>query len=103
MPSAVTRLICSSAGATAAAPRSSLKQELAQQGIDLQAPLRKNMPDLRAKAFVSQLMSSRRLVEIVIWQLTERFHIEKARVRDTWLTDLPVNCLPILWDASWEN
>jgi hypothetical protein len=64
--------------------RPSLKQELAQQGIDLQTPLRKNMQDLRPKAFVSQLMSSRRLVETVIGQLTERFHIEKVRARDTW-------------------
>jgi hypothetical protein len=46
--------------------RPALKQALAQQGIDLQAPLRKNMPDLRHKAFVSQLMSTRRLVETVI-------------------------------------
>lgn len=64
--------------------RPSLKQELEQQGMDLQTPLRKNMQDLRPKAFVSQLMSSRRLVETVIGQLTERFHIEKVRARDTW-------------------
>ena len=64
--------------------RPSLKQELAQQGIDLQTPLRKNRQDLRPKAFVSQLMSSRRLVETVIGQLTERFHIEKGRARDAW-------------------
>jgi len=64
--------------------RPSLKQELVQQGIDLQTPLRKNMQDLRSKAFVGQLTSSRRLVETVIGQLTERFHIEKVRARDTW-------------------
>jgi hypothetical protein len=64
--------------------RPNLKQELEQQGIDLQTPLRKNMQDLRSKAFVSQLMSSRRLVETVIGQLAERFHIEKVRARDTW-------------------
>ena len=64
--------------------RPSLKQELAQQGIDLQTSLRKNMQDLRPKAFVGQLRSSRRLVETVIGQLTERFHIEKVRARDTW-------------------
>jgi len=64
--------------------RPSLKQELAQQGIDLQTPLRKNMQDTRPKALVRQLMSSRRLVETVIGQLTERFHIEKVRARDTW-------------------
>jgi hypothetical protein len=42
------------------------------------------MRDPRPKALVSQLMSSRRLVETVIGQLTERFHIEKVRARDTW-------------------
>lgn len=64
--------------------RPSLKQELAQQGIDLQTPLRKNMRDLRSQVFVDQLMSSRRLVETVIGQLSERFHIEKVRARDNW-------------------
>jgi hypothetical protein len=65
--------------------RPSLKQELAQQhGIDLQTPLRKNMQDLRPKALVDQLVSSRRLVETVIGQLADRFHIEKVRARDTW-------------------
>jgi len=29
-------------------------------------------------------MSSRRLVETIIGQLTERFYIEKVRTRDTW-------------------
>ena len=61
-----------------------LKQELSQQGIDLQTSLRKNMQDLRPRAFVSQIMTTRRLVETVIGQLTERFHIEKVRARDTW-------------------
>lgn len=61
-----------------------LKQELLLLGIDLQTPLRKNMQDLRPQAYVKQLMSSRRLVETVIGQLTERFHIEKVRARDTW-------------------
>jgi hypothetical protein len=54
--------------------RPGLKQELAPQGIDLQTPLRKNMHDLRPNAFVRRLMSSRRLVETVIGQLTEPFH-----------------------------
>ncbi len=42
------------------------------------------MQDLRPKAFVSQLLSSGRLVETVIGQLTKRFHIEKVRACDTW-------------------
>jgi len=61
-----------------------LSEELAQQGIELQTPLRKNMNDSRPKAFVKQIMSIRRLVETVIGQLSDRFHIEKSRVRDLW-------------------
>lgn len=64
--------------------RPSLKDELALQGIDLQTPLRKNMQDTRSQAVVKQFISSRRLVETVIGQLSERFHIEKIRARDTW-------------------
>jgi hypothetical protein len=33
---------------------------------------------------VKQLISVRRFVDTVIGQLTERFHIEKIRVRDLW-------------------
>lgn len=61
-----------------------LFEELSQQGIDLQTPLRANMNDPRPKKFVKQLTSSRRLVETVIGQLTERFNIEKVRARDLW-------------------
>jgi len=64
--------------------RPSLKQELAKQGIDLQTSLRKSMQDSRTQPFVGQLMSRRRLIETVIGQLSERFHIEKVRARDTW-------------------
>jgi hypothetical protein len=55
--------------------RPSLKEELARQALDLQTPLRKNMQDPRPKAAVKQLMKARRLVETVIGQLTECFHI----------------------------
>lgn len=61
-----------------------LKEDLAKQGLDLETPLRKNMKDTRPKALVKQFMTIRRLVETVIGQLTERFHIEKVRARDTW-------------------
>lgn len=61
-----------------------LSQELSTQGIDLQTPLRKNMTDNRPVSFVQPLLSARRLVETVIGQLTERFHIEKVRARDLW-------------------
>lgn len=36
------------------------------------------------KTIKNQLVKDRRLVETVIGQLTERFHIEKVRARDTW-------------------
>lgn len=64
--------------------RPQLKEELAVQGIDLQTSLRKNMDDPRPKEMVKALMQKRRLVETVIGQLTERFHIEKVRARDIW-------------------
>jgi len=64
--------------------RPSLKEELAKQELDLQTPLRKNRQDPRPKTAVAQLMKVRRLVETVIGQLTERFHSEKVRARDTW-------------------
>jgi hypothetical protein len=64
--------------------RPELQKELKEQGIYLQTPLRDNMIDERPKNFLKWLMSTRRLVETVIGQLTERFHIEKVRARDTW-------------------
>jgi len=42
------------------------------------------MKEFRPKAFVKQLVSVRRLVETVIGQLTEQFHIENIRARDLW-------------------
>jgi hypothetical protein len=77
--------------------RPSLKEELARQALDLQTPLRKNMQDPRPKAAVSQLMKARRLVETVIGQLTERFHIEKVRARDAGIRPIALfaNCSPI--------
>lgn len=59
-----------------------LKSDLLQKGITLETPLRKNMTETRDKSFVKQLMSTRRLVETVIGQLTERFKIEKVWARD---------------------
>jgi hypothetical protein len=63
-----------------------LSEELKWQDIDLQTALRKNTKDSRDKTLVKQLMSVRRLVETVIGQLSERFHIEKMRARDLWHT-----------------
>lgn len=40
------------------------------------------MSDERPKTFVQQLMKTRRLIETVIGQLSERFSIEKIHARD---------------------
>lgn len=61
-----------------------LKEELAQQGLNLQTPLRVNMQESRSKSFRNWMMKTRRLVETVIGQLTERFQIENNRARDLW-------------------
>jgi len=53
-------------------------------GIDLQTAARFNMKEKRSKKFIKWLVSTRRLVETVIGQLTERFNIEKIRARKIW-------------------
>ena len=50
-------------------------------GIVLHTAVRDNMQETRSPAFIQWLKSKRRLVETVIGQLTERFHIEKVRAR----------------------
>ena len=42
------------------------------------------MRETRHPAFVHQLITTRRLVETVIGQLTDQLHIEKVRARDLW-------------------
>jgi len=64
--------------------RPELQSDLKEQGIYLQTPLRDNMIEERPKSFLKWMMGTRRLVETVIGQLTERFHIEKVRARDMW-------------------
>lgn len=61
-----------------------LKQELFKQEVCLETPLRSNMRDTRDPALVKCMTSTRRLVETVIGQLSERFHIEKVWARDLW-------------------
>jgi hypothetical protein len=53
-------------------------------GIDLQTAVRSNMEEKRGKGFIKWLTSTRRLVETVIGQLTDRFQIEKVRARKLW-------------------
>jgi hypothetical protein len=61
------------------------KNELHQHtGIDLQTAVRSNMAENRSKEFLKWLVSTRRLVETVIGQLTERFQIEKVCARKLW-------------------
>ncbi len=52
--------------------------------VDLQTPTRDNMCDARGKDCNRWITSTRRLVETVIGQLAEQFHIEKIRARDRW-------------------
>lgn len=56
----------------------------AHTNVNLQTPLRSNMIDTRGKDFNRWLTSTRRLVETVIGQLSQQFHIEKIRARDLW-------------------
>lgn len=61
------------------------QQQLAQEAnINLQTPLRNNMVDARGKDAAPWLVSTRRLVETVIGQLSKQFHIQKVRARDVW-------------------
>lgn len=53
-------------------------------GIQLQTALRSNMLETRSDAALKWLVSTRRLVETVIGQLTDRFNIEKVRARKLW-------------------
>lgn len=55
-----------------------LQSKMKQQGIDLQTPFRSNMTETRNLAFLCFLKQSRRIVEIVINQLTDRFAMAKA-------------------------
>lgn len=61
-----------------------LRQTLAQGGLNLQTPVRNNMKETRPKAYLSCLLNTRRLVETVIGQLSERFSLEKSKARDLW-------------------
>ncbi|MBF0139307.1 MAG: hypothetical protein HQL74_03390 [Magnetococcales bacterium] len=65
--------------------RASLRQELLEScGVRFEIPLRSNMLDSRQVSTVRLLVTTRLLVETVIGQWTEQFHIEKVRARDLW-------------------
>lgn len=64
--------------------RPELTRELAENGIRLHTPLRKNMHDPRPKEQLKQMMNIRRIVETLIGQLTQRFKIQEIKAKDTW-------------------
>ncbi len=64
--------------------RPALQEELTVNDLYLQTPLRDNMRDDRPRGFLKWMKGTRRLIETVIGQLAERFHIEKIRARDLW-------------------
>ena len=61
-----------------------LQQDLLDCRIDLQTAKRSNMKDNRERHWVKLLVKTRRLVETVIGQLSERFHLQSVRARDLW-------------------
>jgi hypothetical protein len=61
-----------------------LRQELERYGIDLQTPLRSNMPEKRCKSLLWLLQKVRRLIETVNGQLAMRFNFERTKARDLW-------------------
>lgn len=60
------------------------KELLRCTNINLQTAVRSNMEENRSPKFLKWLVSTRRLVETVIGQLTDRFNIEKVRARKLW-------------------
>lgn len=64
--------------------RPELKEELARRQLFLETPLRDNMVETRSSWFVKQIKSVRRIVETVISQLVERFHIQHIRAKSLW-------------------
>jgi hypothetical protein len=79
-----------------------LQEELQRVDVNLETPLRSNMQDPRAPNYVKLLQRVRRMVETVIAQLAERFHIEKVWARDMWHLTSRLNrkllgsyCLPM--------
>ncbi|OJW47103.1 MAG: hypothetical protein BGO67_10355 [Alphaproteobacteria bacterium 41-28] len=53
-------------------------------GINLQTALCLNMQEARSQSFLKWLVSTRRLIETIIGQSTDRFQIEKIRAQKLW-------------------
>jgi len=60
------------------------KEIMANHGIDLQTPMRKNMEDTRNKKYVKTLMYIRKSVETALSVLTTKFSITKIKAHDIW-------------------
>lgn len=60
------------------------KQDMAEQGIDLQTPLRDNMPDPRPKEAVKNLLRVRKSVETALSLLTGLFNLNRIKAHDLW-------------------
>jgi hypothetical protein len=60
------------------------QQDMAEHAIDLQTPLRDNMPDTRPKQAVKTLMRVRKSIETTLSLLTETFGIAKIKAHDLW-------------------
>lgn len=65
--------------------RSRAEQLLRERGIGLETVrLRSNMKETRPEAHLRALTSMRSLVETVIGQLSQRFHMQRVLARDAW-------------------
>jgi len=63
---------------------SSLENDLSFYQLSLQTPKRSNMIDERPRHWLKLLLKTRRLIETVIGQLVERFHLGRVKARDLW-------------------
>ena len=61
-----------------------LDADLAERGVELVTPLRRNMVDRRPPEPVHLAMRLRRRIETAFGQLVERFGINRTRGRDFW-------------------
>lgn len=58
------------------------KEDLRKVGILLDTPVRSNMTDGCTREERKERSNARRLIETVLSQLTERFHLARVRARD---------------------
>ena len=64
--------------------RETHKQDLQRMGVSIETPLRDNMRESRPPEYLRLMNKTRRIIETVIGQLTDRLHIEKVRAKDLW-------------------